>query len=325
MTRIALPDQGDQPGRPASCSAKDPRRRFLPTVRPERTLVALAAALGVSGLAAAAPGHAAAASDADAAPAAGSCDLGGGDPVRVAAVTDDLELDLADGRRIRLSGVDPARATALRPGLARDARAALDALVRDRDVAVEPLVSTPDRWNRTAGVVAVLEADGTRVSLNEGLVEAGWARARPQAEAHRCFGRLLALEARARAERRGLWADPFYAPADPDDRGALSERRGGMVLVEGTLRLRSDRARSYLSLGRLGSPFVATLSRRAAKALSKAGLDVGDYVGTRVRLRGVLDDRFGPKIDLRDPDQFESLEPGPAGGATHVDTDRPRR
>ena len=57
------------------------------------------------------------------------------------------------------------------------------------------------------------------------------------------------------------------------------------------------------------------LPRRTAARFAKAGLDVADYAGTVVRLRGDLDDRFGPRLALDDPDGFESVEPGTARDA----------
>ena len=55
---------------------------------------------------------------------------------------------------------------------------------------------------------------------------------------------------------------------------------------------------------------MAVLTRRDAARFAREGLDVSDYVGTPVRLRGDLDDRFGARMPLTDPDQVQSLEPG---------------
>ena len=76
------------------------------------------------------------------------------------------------------------------------------------------------------------------------------------------------------------------------------------------LHVHEGRGALYLALGRDRRGFAAVVSRRDAKIFIKAGLDLHDYEGTPVRLRGDLDARFGPRMRLADPDAIESLEPG---------------
>lgn len=72
-------------------------------------------------------------------------------------------------------------------------------MIFGREVAV---VSTGrDRYERTLGIVRLM--DGS--SMNERLVENGWAWHYTRYSNDR---RLSELESRARAVRRGLWADP---------------------------------------------------------------------------------------------------------------------
>ncbi len=70
-------------------------------------------------------------------------------PVTVASVSDTLEVRLADGRLLRLAGLDPPRATPADPALPAKARAALEAWVAGGAVTMRSLAAEPDRWNRT--------------------------------------------------------------------------------------------------------------------------------------------------------------------------------
>ncbi len=118
------------------------------------------------------------------------------------------------------------------------------------------------------------------------------------------------MEDAARTAHRGLWGDPRYAVLDPDDPAAVARQTGDMAIAEGPLRVHDSHGTLYLTLGRDRWGLTAVLPRRTAERFAKAGLDVSDYVGTTVRLRGDLDDRFGPRLTLDDPDGFESVEPG---------------
>ncbi len=82
--------------------------------------------------------------------AADACGPQPGDTLAdVVFISETLEMRLADGRVLRLAGLDPPRATAADPALAAKARAALEAWVAGGAVAFRSLAAEPDRWNRT--------------------------------------------------------------------------------------------------------------------------------------------------------------------------------
>ena len=246
-----------------------------------------------------------------------------GQTAEVAAVLDDLELALDDGRVVRLAGLDPARATPDRPALAADARSAFQLLLGGRRVRVRPLAASPDRWDRVPALVGV-EAATTdpqpTSTLNEALIEAGWARARPETLPSPCLMTFMTAEAQARARGFGLWADPYYAIIPASDANGLARRTGAMAIVEGVVNVRHERYRTIVSFGpRIGRDLTAAVARQNEKKLAKAGLDLQKLVGREVRIRGFLDDRFGPRIDLVDPGQVEVVGPrDPSLGAAHI-------
>ena len=225
-----------------------------------------------------------------------------------AGVSDGLEVTLADGRTVRLAGIDPPLATPDRPDLPARARAALEAWLAAGPAELRAVAAGPDRWGRVAAVLARPGDDAAGAA--GALLAAGLARARPEPGVAACFPALLAAEAEARAARRGLWADPRYAVLASGDAAGLAAQAGGLALVEGILHVHEGRGALYLALGRDRWGFAAVVSRRDAARFARAGFALGDYEGTPVRLRGDLDARFGPRLRVTEPEAVESLEPG---------------
>ena len=269
--------------------------------RPARPLRRLIGLLPVAAALVAAAGPARAASLGSAcAPAPGDA------AVTVDNVTDVGDVALADNRLIRLAGLDLVRATATAPERPSRLRAALLAWASG-PVTLHLLAATPDRWGRLPALL--FRADPPE-EVGAALLAEGLARVAPDASTHACAAARLAVEAAARTQARGIWADPAAAVLAPGDAAGLAAQAGGLALVAGILRVHESHGALYLALGRDRRGFAAVVSRRDAKTFEKAGLDLRDYEGTPVRLRGDLDARFGPRMRLTDPDAVESLEPG---------------
>lgn len=231
--------------------------------------------------------------------------------VAVAGLGEGIEVALGDGRLVRLAGIVAPRAGPAAPDLAGAARAALAAWLAAGPVALRGLAAEPDRWGRVAGLLVRPGGADGGAGAAEALLAAGLVRVRPEPGLEACLPALLAVEAAARAAGRGLWADPHYAVLAPGDAAGLAAQAGDLALVEGILHVHASRGGSlYLALGRDRWGFAAVVSRRDAARFARAGLVLGDYEGTPVRLRGDLDARFGPRMRLAEPGAFESLEPG---------------
>lgn len=241
-----------------------------------------------------------------------------GDALAVRSVTADLDLVLEDGRILRLVGIDPVRDTANHPAQAADARARLQGWLAGRAVGVRLLGAQPDRWSRWPALVFATPGGGGAAGslpVAVALVDAGLARGRPEAGAAACWAALLAAEGQARQAGLGLWGDPYYAVRRADDAGALSDVAGGMVIAEGRVgHVGRTRTRVYLDLGPRGG-LSLRLDRRDLFILDQLGPGDKTWVGRSIRVRGTVDDRNGPQIDLVDGGQLEVL-PEPAAGAT---------
>ena len=116
-------------------------------------------------------------------------------------------------------------------------------------------------------------------------------------------------EARARAERLGIWADPYYSVLAADRPAELIGRAGRYELVEGRVLLADHSgSRVYLNFGRFWKEdFTVVIEAPALRLFNQDGLDPLTLDGALVRVRGWVDDRDGPRIEVTHPEQIEVL------------------
>jgi hypothetical protein len=260
--------------------------------------------------------RAASAHAASPAPEAGACSLENAVPATVAAVDEDFELLLDDGRRAALSGLEfpsaPARGA---PDVRAAARQRLSDWLSGKDVFLGGFSAGADRWGRLPARVFASQGEGAEaplVSVGVALIEEGRARFRPDPPAAPCSRDYLAAEGRARAAARGIWADPAAAPVDPAAKGAaaLLLRRKGMALVEGKiLGVGESRAAIYLNFGQKRvAEFSVVISRRNLSIFEQAGIDPRKLNGRRARVRGLIETSFGPRIEISAPAEIELID-----------------
>jgi micrococcal nuclease len=237
-----------------------------------------------------------------------ACPSNGDTPARVAGVSERLEIELADGRLLRLAGLDTPDPNRGEPETARAARAFLTQFLGMGDVAVKALAPKPDRWNRTlADVFVAGPAPQPAQSAAAALLWAGFARVRPEVETRDCQSVRLAAEDAAREQGLGLWTDPYYAVLQAGDSEDLRARDGLFAIVEGkVIRVGVGRSRYYVDFGRRGA-FTATIPKRQEKLFGRAGIDVTALAGATLRIRGALDNRFALRMEIMDPQQIERI------------------
>ena len=229
--------------------------------------------------------------------------------LRIEAIDERLEITLEDGRRLRLAGLEPPRASAgdpARPARARDQLRGW--LMRPGlRVDLELLAAVPDRWNRRPARLFAPGGDGASQSVAEALVEAGLARVEIDAHARPCLRALLALEGKARQGGLGLWRDPAFAVMPATDREAMALRTGQMLLVQGLVSgVGAAASRVYVNFGPIRTvDFAASVGRLNVAAFEKSGVFLSSLTGKVVRVRGLLETQFGPQIELADPEAIE--------------------
>jgi endonuclease YncB( thermonuclease family) len=237
-------------------------------------------------------------------------------------VIDGRTFALDDGSEVRLAALevapmpaaiaagaraDPAALAAsprVHAGLA--AREALAGLAYGREVVLKQQAgSAADRYGRLVAFAFVMQ-DGAERGLQNELLAQGHARLAARIEAPGCLPALRTSEKAARAARLGLWADPDYA-AQPADRPAeILARRGRFSVVEGeVVSVRDVAGTIYVNFGRRWSEsFTAVVLKRNVAGLIAAGIDPQRLRGRRVEVRGYVEERGGPRIEVARPEQI---------------------
>ena len=240
-------------------------------------------------------------------PASAACGVAAG-TATIADVSERLELRLADGRLARLAGLDVPDPTRGAAETAANARAFLASRLAGREAALVAFAAAPDRWGRVVADLILSEPSGGGASSAALLLlSAGFARVRPEFETRGCVGERLAAERSARAAGLGLWDDPDYSILEAGDAEELARSDGRFVVVEGTVRrVGVGRSRFYLDFGARDALSVV-VARKSQAAFERAGLPLGALAGEKIRARGVLDDRFGPRLEVAEPLMIERL------------------
>ncbi|MCC6778669.1 MAG: thermonuclease family protein [Hyphomicrobiales bacterium] len=224
---------------------------------------------------------------------------------------------LADGREIRLAGIEvpllPARRGAgeradseLR--WAEAARRALAEMIADRSVDVRRAPEGVDRYGR---VLAFGELAGAGApSIAHVMLARGFARVAAQVGDLSCAAELWRQERIAREGKLGLWSEAYYAVRGADDSDGLAADLGHFVVVEGRVAsVRESGGTLYVNFGRQWSrALTVTISRRNERILAAAGLEPRQLEGRRVRVRGFLEERSGPRIEAARAEQIEIAE-----------------
>ena len=119
---------------------------------------------------------------------------------------------------------------------------------------------------------------------------------------------LAAAEAEARQAKKGTWADPT-AIKNAESPGDILAGIGRFTVVEGkVLSVRQAGATTYLNFGRNWTrDFAVTISRRMMPAFEAAGLGPKSLENRRIRVRGFVEARGGPRIEALRVGQIEVL------------------
>lgn len=236
---------------------------------------------------------------------------------RVEAVSIDerLDIELSDGRIVRLGGLDAPNANHGAPEISHGAREFLREQLLGRNADLIQLAGGTDRWGRTiADLVVVDPRDRAAGSVAAALLMAGYARVRPEFETRGCAAERLTMEEDARERGLGIWSDPTFAVIQSSNSAELRRRNGRFVVIEGMVRrVGFARSRIYLELVPHDGPTIV-VARKLETALAREGRAVGALVGQTIRARGALDDRFGPRIEVADPAMIEIVRGASAPG-----------
>lgn len=174
------------------------------------------------------------------------------------------------------------------------------ALFEDEDVLLS-LDAIPDRWGRvSARMIGARDGqDAAELLLSEGLalVDTG-------ESGGLCRPALLAAEGEARTRRTGIWASALVSASEPQ---VISDRAGQFTIVQGRIVSVGERPRwTYLNFGRdFRRDFAVSISRRNWQAMSRAGLSAEALRGRTVRIRGIVEMRRAPGMEITSAEMIE--------------------
>jgi endonuclease YncB( thermonuclease family) len=216
---------------------------------------------------------------------------------RVSAIIDARSFRMDDGREVRLAGVEI-------PG---DGPAVLASLLAGQAVTLRGETDAPDRYGRQAAFVFVDQADAPVQTM---LLERGAALASGTVADKACAAELVAAEAAARQSKRGTWAGSA-AIKNAESGDDILARVGQFTVVEGkVLSVRQAGTLTYLNFGRRWTRgFAVTISRRVLALVEAAGISVKALESRRIRVRGFIEARQGPRLEVLRVGQIELAGP----------------
>lgn len=217
---------------------------------------------------------------------------------RVVAVPDGRSLTLDDGREVRLAGIEVPPA----------AKAVLESVLLGQTVELHQRQPASDRYGRILAFVSLASpAEDAEPSLAHALIGRGLARVGTGLDDPACTAELLSRERVARTQRLGLWGEPDYAIMSAEDGAGLLGQEGRFAVVEGKVAsVRESGGTIYMNFGRRWSQaLTVTIPKRHERSFAAAGLQPDRLANLRLRVRGYIEERAGPRIEATRPEQIE--------------------
>jgi len=216
---------------------------------------------------------------------------------RVSAIIDARSFRMDDGRDVRLAGIE----------ILDEGTAVLASLIAGQTVTLRGETDAPDRYGRQPAFVFLDSSDRPVQAM---LLERGAALASGTVADRACAAELAAAEAAARQAKRGLWAgSAVIKNAESGD--DILARVGQFTVVEGkVLSVRQAGTVTYLNFGRRWTHgFAVTISRRVLALVEAAGISVNALENRRIRVRGFIEARQGPRLEVLRAGQIELAGP----------------
>jgi endonuclease YncB( thermonuclease family) len=226
---------------------------------------------------------------------------------RVTEIVDARTFRLEDGRDVILAGIEPVTtddaSTNAEINVKTTAKtnrtAALSAIVAGHEVTLRSDDDTPDRYGRQPAFVFLGSSDKPeQVSVQVALLAQGAALVAATVTDKDYAATLATAEAAARTAKRGIWADPA-AIKNTESPGDILAGTGRFMLVEGkVLSVRQAGATTYLNFGRNWTrDFAVTIPKRMIAVFEAAGIVLKSLENRRIRVRGWVEARGGPRIE----------------------------
>ncbi|MGZ6254065.1 MAG: thermonuclease family protein [Candidatus Binataceae bacterium] len=188
--------------------------------------------------------------------------------------------------------------------MGEDAHHALEALLRGHTVSLRVGANDHDRNGRI--LAYAIRDDG--LWLETEILREGWARVYTFPDNRAFADDMLKAEREARAAKRGIWGNPYYAVRGTDPKTLLKDLNTYQIVEGKVVDTAEVRGRDYLNFGAdYKTDFSVAIDKKAMPLFGRARLDPLLLKGKTIRVRGFIRDYNGPIIDVDHPEQIEVL------------------
>lgn len=227
--------------------------------------------------------------------------LARGQDMTVAEVLSAENLAAPDGTTLHLAGiyVPPSISVAARQWLQETVAGKTLSLWHDA-ASHQPDV---DRYGR---IMAYARMQGGAFIQNK-MAELGLALVTAQDTGRNMTAPLLAAEATARKNKKGIWAGKDFTVGKADAPQSIA--KGQFAIIEGTVvQAMQKKDRLYLNFGLdWKSDFTASVTPPVFRAFEDEGKTPDQWQGAHIRVRGWVENINGPLITVTRPEQIEIL------------------
>jgi len=214
--------------------------------------------------------------------------------------------------RVRLIGIQAPKLALGREGfepwpLASAAKLELEQLALGKNVEIRYGGAQTDRYGRILGHMFIGEE---QIWAQGAMLREGLARVYSFPDNRFCLNELYKIEAQARVDRVGIWdGEAFYTVRDGARPNQILERLDNYEIVEGRV-INADRvgSRVYLNFGEYWKEdFTIVIERSGLRRFENDQIDPLMFEDALVRVRGWVEQRDGPRIEVTHPEQIELL------------------
>ena len=231
-----------------------------------------------------------------------------GATVKITEIVDGDTVILDNGRQVRLMGIQAPKLPLNRPNfvawpLAEEAKEYLEKIL-SHNATLYLADTAEDRHGRI--LAHIITDDGKW--LQQEMLLAGLARVYSFADNHEKTEELYAAAKKARKDKRGLWQLAYYAIRKSDD-PKLQDLTGRFEIVEGTIKNVAEVKKNYyLNFGdNWREDFTVFIPLSARKSFTAQKIKLKTWEGKKIRVRGWVENRNGPSIEVTHPEQIELL------------------
>ena len=223
---------------------------------------------------------------------------------RVIEIVDGDTLKLSDGREIRLVGLQAPKIALGRKNfnewpLGYEAKTALSEIALGKEVTLYYGGRKMDRYGRTLSHLFL--EDGKWVQGE--MLKQGMARVYSFADNRSVIDEMLTIEHEARSTNQGIWKLDFYKirpQAESENHTNSFQLVSGKVLEVATVR-----NNTFLNFGEnYRDDFTIVVPSKVKRMFDKADINLSDFEGKNIIVRGWLKYYNGPSINLTHPEQL---------------------